>query len=619
MEVPLYETRHHASNYPPQHQHHLQQQAAESATATLFSLLSSRGVSQLKDKWTEYNQPKRLKRLVSLFVSSTAKHVAVAAGNRITILSKEDDYQNPCASFTSSSLGTFSLGSWSEDEEVLGVADNSDTLYFIKFSGEVVAEISKKHLKVSSPIVSLFSDINLDTRESYLFTVVTSDGSLQQIEISHGQSGSIFPNYISNRTSRICNSIFCFDRHSELSLLVAVHKYSGIQINVASLLLLTAGLTLEETPLSTWYTIMLAMWMAFGYLVLLLSWANLSPDPYLKVNGSSHLSLFRKNSSTELEQLFSLQFEGLYLKPKDYRGLLTYAKVLISPQASFIATLDLTGCLHIFKLDKQGFTLSRFVLGERDDSPMSDNLLNGVNKSCVGFMDFTWWCDHILAIVNRSGVVMLIDILNGSKAQEEDRTYFLPVLERALKFEGHVFVLASQSLKERDDPSHFVSTEELHQTEWIIEDRLNQLHLSRLLWQLVSFTKKSVPEMYAILISKRKYQAALDFADKHGLDKDKVLKSQWLNSSHGVNEIKSFLSNIKDKVFVLSECVDRIGLTEDAMKALLAYGLRITDHHRFSVADDDNSSKVWNIRLARLQILQFRDRLETYLGINMGR
>ncbi|XP_027903384.1 MAG2-interacting protein 2 isoform X2 [Vigna unguiculata] len=563
MEVVLYETRHHASNYPHQHQDrlHLQQQANESTKATFFSLLSSRGVSQLKDKWTEYKQPKRLRRLVSLFVSATAKHVAVAAGNRITILSKEDDYQNPCAIFTSPSLGTFSLGTWSEDEEVLGVADDSDTLYFIKFSGVVVAEISKKNLKVSSPIISLFSDVDLDTSESYLFSVVTSDGLVQQIEISRGQIGSTFPNYISNHTIHICNNIFCFDHHSELNLFVAVHKNSG----------------------------------------------------------SSHLSLLRRNSSTELEQLFSLQFEGLYLKPKDYRGLLTYAKVLISPQASFVATLDLTGCLHIFKLDKEGLTLSRFVLGERDGSAMSGDLSNGVNKSCVDFMDFTWWCDHILAIVNRSGVVMLIDILNGSTVPAEDHAYFLPVLERALKYKGCVFLLASQSLKEGGDASHDGSTEELHQTDWIITDRLNQFHLSRLFWHLVSFTEKSVPEMYSILINKKKYQAALDFADSHGLDKEKVLKSQWLNSSHGVNEIKNILSNIKDKNFVLSECVDRIGVTEDAVKALLDYGLRITDHHKFSVVDDDNSSKVWNLRLARLKILQFRDRLETYLGINMGR
>lgn len=57
-------------------------------------------MTQLKEKWTEYNEPKRLRKLVSLFVSPTAKYVAVAAGNRITILSKEDDYQQSYAIFT---------------------------------------------------------------------------------------------------------------------------------------------------------------------------------------------------------------------------------------------------------------------------------------------------------------------------------------------------------------------------------------------------------------------------------------------------------------------------------------------------------------------------------------
>lgn len=340
---------------------------------------------------------------------------------------------------------------------------------------------------------------------------------------------------------------------------------------------------------------------------------------FIYLLGSCHLSLWHKNSSTELEQVFSLQFEGLYSRPKGYKGQLIYPKLLISPQATFIATLDLTGCLHIFKLDKESLTVSRFLLGEKDDSLMSDNLSNGGNKSFLGCMDFTWWCDHVIAIVDRNGVVMLIDILNGSKVQEEDPAHFFPALGRAQKCRGYLFLLASLSSKERSSPSDFGFSEELHQTEWIVEDRLKQFHLSRLLWFLVSFSEKSIPEMYGLLIRKRSYQAALDFADRHGLDKDEVLKSQWLNSSQGVNEINIFLANIKDKNFVLSECVHRVGPTEDAVKALLAYGLRITDHHRFSEVDDDDSSHVWDVRLARLQILQFRDRLETFLGINMGR
>lgn len=53
------------------------------------------------------------------------------------------------------------MGAWSEDDEILGVADDSDTLYFMKFNGEVVAEVTKRDLKISSPIVGLFSDNGL--------------------------------------------------------------------------------------------------------------------------------------------------------------------------------------------------------------------------------------------------------------------------------------------------------------------------------------------------------------------------------------------------------------------------------------------------------------------------
>lgn len=67
-----------------------------------------------------------------------------------------------------SDFGTFNVGAWSEDDEILGVADDSDTLYFIKYNGEVVAEITKRHLKISSPIVGLFSDNDSDMHESYL-------------------------------------------------------------------------------------------------------------------------------------------------------------------------------------------------------------------------------------------------------------------------------------------------------------------------------------------------------------------------------------------------------------------------------------------------------------------
>ena len=60
------------------------------------------------------------------------------------------------------------MGASSEDDEILGVADDYDTMYFIKFNGEVVAEITKRHLKISSSVVGLFSDNDSDMHESYL-------------------------------------------------------------------------------------------------------------------------------------------------------------------------------------------------------------------------------------------------------------------------------------------------------------------------------------------------------------------------------------------------------------------------------------------------------------------
>lgn len=58
------------------------------------------GISQLKEKWSVYRQPRRLRRLVSLFVSARGYYVAVACGNRIAILRKDDDYREPVGHFT---------------------------------------------------------------------------------------------------------------------------------------------------------------------------------------------------------------------------------------------------------------------------------------------------------------------------------------------------------------------------------------------------------------------------------------------------------------------------------------------------------------------------------------
>ncbi|CAN6709321.1 unnamed protein product [Malus baccata var. baccata] len=556
----FYETRRHMTrpytpNYPPQ-------QANNGSRGSFRSLLSLPGVSQLRDKWSEYKQPRKLRKLASLFISPRGERVAVASGNQITILQKEDEYSKPCGTFTSGSLTSFTIGTWSESHDVLGVADDTDTLYFIKANGDEITRIARRNLKVSLPVISLIVQDDSDVQKSCLcsFIVVTSDGSLQHIEISQDPTSSIYSactshNELTAKGQLSCN-VFCVDYHPELSLLAGV----------------------------------------------------------ILTSGSCYLSLWHRSRIVDLEQLVTIQFEGFYSKPKGIQ--LVYPKVLISPQAKFVGTLDVTGCLHVFKLDKECSSLSNFICRERCESEVTDNLSSGEGEYLSDIVDFTWWSDHILTFAKRCGVVTMLDILSGLKVQENGTVYSKPVIDRINLFQGNLFLLETLSSEERSDS---METNASHSMEHIVVDSLDQFYISSLNWSLVSFSERSIREMYNILIRNEKYQAALDFAACHGLDKDEVVKSQWLQSSQGTKEISTFLSKIKDKTFVLSECVDKVGPTEDAVRALLVYGLNLTNQYGFYESENDECSQIWNFRTARLQLLQFRDRLETFLGINMGR
>ncbi|KAL6127522.1 hypothetical protein ACLB2K_070887 [Fragaria x ananassa] len=557
----FFETRRHITrpctpNYPPQ-------QANDGGKGNFRSLLSLQGISQLREKWNGYKQPKKPRRLTSLLISPRGEYVAVVAGNQITIL-KEDGYSEPCGTFTSGSPASFTTGTWSESHDVLGVSDETDTLYFIKANGSEIVRINRRQLKVSLPVISLIVHDDSNAQKSCLcsFIIVTSDGSLQHIEISQDPSSSIYSAQTSHNGLTVkgqsTHIVLCVDYHPELSLL--------------------AGVTIKS--------------------------------------GSCYISVWRRSGTIDLEQLFSVQFDGFYSQPIGSGNQLAYPKVLISPQAKFLATLDLTGRLHVYKMDKESFSLSSFTCRQRLKSQVTSNLSTAEQKELIDIVDFTWWSDHILTFAKRSGLVTMLDLLSGLEIQENGSVYSKPVLERIKLFQGNLFLLETLSSDERSNSGE---TKDSHTMEQITMDSLDQIDISRLNWSLVSFSERSAVEMYNILLRDKKYQAALKFADHHGLDKDEVMKSQWLHSNQGANDIRTFLSKVKDKHFVLSECVEKVGPTEDSVRAMLVHGLHITNQYGFSEPENDEGSQIWYLCMARLKLLQYSDRLETYLGINMGR
>ncbi|KAH9606498.1 hypothetical protein KSS87_016442 [Heliosperma pusillum] len=535
----------------------------------LSSLLSSKGLAQIKEKWTGYRQqPKKLKRSVSLFVSPNGVRVAVAVANRVTILQEADDYQLPCGTFTSDTANAFTHGVWSESHDILGIVDDMETLYFIRSNGEEVTRIELRRLKLSSKIVGLFVADDSDIEESLLcnFNFLTSDGILHQIEISQDLDASLSSKRtLSDIKRQFPLNFFSLDYNLQHSLLVVVGGGTS----------LTAGTNSASCSISLWH------------------WSQKS----------------------ELQQLCSTHFEGVYCIPKGFSGELVSPKVLISPQGKFIGALDLNGCLNIFKLDDNHSSLSLCVSGESGNNAASSNTYSVDITLFDDVIDFTWWSDHVCSIVKKGGTSTMTDVISLQKVLDNDLMFSLAVMERAKHLLGKVFVLdvplAGEDLHDRSE------TRYVHDIGQYIERHTNQL--SRLSWRLLSFSERSVPEMYDILIDSQSYESALVFADRHKLDKDKVFKSQWLHSEQGVDEIQLFLSKIKDEAYILRECAENVGHTEDAVRALLSFGLNLTNRYRFSQAELDTSNLVWDFRLSRLQLLLFQDRLETFLGINTGR
>ncbi|KAK9665193.1 hypothetical protein RND81_14G096400 [Saponaria officinalis] len=330
---------------------------------------------------------------------------------------------------------------------------------------------------------------------------------------------------------------------------------------------------------------------------------------------SCSLSMWQWGQNSDLQQLCSTHFEGVYCKPKSFKGELVSPKVLVSPHGKFIGALDLRGCLNIFRLNDNRSSVSLSVCGETGNSAAITSTYSADINFFDDVIDFTWWSDRVCTVVKKGGTTTMLDVISRQKLLDKDLMFSLAVVERTKHFLGKVFVLDVPLVREKSPDSSEASY--VHDIGLFTEGHKNQV--SRLSWRLLSFTEKSVPEMYDVLIESQNYESALLFADRHKLDKDKVYKSQWLHSERGIDEIQLFLSNIKDEAFVLGECSENVGRSEDAVRALLSFGLNLTNRYKFSQAICDTSDQAWDFRLSRLQLLLFKDRLETFLGINMGR
>jgi hypothetical protein len=157
-------------------------------------------------------------------------------------------------------------------------------------------------------------------------------------------------------------------------------------------------------------------------------------------------------------------------------------------------------------------------------------------------------------------------------------------------------------------------------------------------WRLTSIVERSPLEMMGVHIKHEEYGTALSLAKLYDLDTDLVYKARWEKSDLDSASVQDNLGKIEDWRWVITECIDRVMKSAEAMKALLQYGLKETEKWKYpdrgeverealevpagseaGGSDSSGAGEAWWFRERRLQLLRCSDLLATFLVIHNNR
>lgn len=143
--------------------------------------------------------------------------------------------------------------------------------------------------------------------------------------------------------------------------------------------------------------------------------------------------------------------------------------------------------------------------------------------------------------------------------------------------------------------------------------------------------------MMGVHIKHEEYGTALSLAKVYGLDTDLVYKARWEKSDLDSASVRDNLGKIEDRKWVITECIDRVMKSAEAMRALLQYGLKETEKWKYLDREDgwetlevsagseaggsgaSRAEEAWWFRERRLQLLRCSDLLATFLVIHNNR
>lgn len=569
-------------------------------------------------KWWSNRKQGDVECFRSMVVSAGGKYIAVLDTLDITFLTTANGITKAIGSSRGSvETGIYTCGVWIDDMNIFVAATSCRCIVFLDLMGKELYKVYTKQWKAKGHVIGMFAKEMPHSTSSvrYRLMVLTSDCFLHQIGIGFEGLPKINPKDIrtvmhSSMTRMYPQGVVCSDYNSEKSILVLLGS------SIASSISRSTG----KYCLSVWR--LAELWDSVELLGQYNDLEGFNPLPWISADTSK------------------------YMPPK----------LIMSPGINYIVLIDCRAKLQMFSLNEDPV----WIL-QKMPSPLRCNVENSVltaqgREACqleATKMHTTnsavSWHSNILyfeiasdlASANVQGEGALFETLNDIRDVcwwSEDALILLKKGGCFSVVVGHDLRIVSEfKISERCNKVHishglerrniFVLEDILdHTAEGIRQSNeatsnLTAEHMETSGWRVISLEEHTVNELFTRLLDSAEFESALLLARRFNLDSEIVYKSRWLRSDYGLEALHQNLFAIGDRLWVLTECLEKVSPTVDAMNDLLQHGISVVKssvgHRNLKDAAEDPSIGCFCVRWLRL--LQYIDRLETFLGLSMGR
>ncbi|KAL0278174.1 UNVERIFIED_CONTAM: hypothetical protein PYX00_000069 [Menopon gallinae] len=312
----------------------------------------------------------------------------------------------------------------------------------------------------------------------------------------------------------------------------------------------------------------------------------------------------------------------------------TVIKMKVSPNGEVLACLHYGGDITFWQLPslrlKQRWPLNQQPYYNRINPEFGENI-----KEEEYFLptDICWWSDTALVVARNSGSITVCststmnnllgdspEFLSCSPQMSSIHGSRSAVIALEREIENNFRFKAKEDM-EANDSDHETSVLQtsiqaaLYSFTDIerFEPKRKTPRITQRTYRLLAIKRTTPEELYARKIKFEDYDSALLLAQTYNLDCDLVYQKQWRSSTVNKESIYNFLDKIKNTLWVLNECMERVPDTIQSAKELLEFGLNKTDLNEDERKNLDPEQL--KIVSCRRQILSYSDNLSLYQKI----